>query len=71
MKSICKGVCDVLKPTSTKVTVSRYDQGQKYCTTCCEYVVTESVRCKCCNYVLRVKSHTHKHNKNEMKVSLH
>jgi len=56
MKSLCKGICESLKPLLTDVTISRYDQGQKYCTTCCEYVVCSEIRCVCCKNILRVKS---------------
>jgi len=55
MKSLCKGLCDALKPTGTHAKVSRYEQGQKYCSGCSEYVVCDEIRCICCNGILRTR----------------
>ncbi len=50
MSSPCKGECDRIKESQL---ILGYDNGQKRCTKCQKYVVTQNIRCYCCNNILR------------------
>jgi len=50
----CKGTCDryvAKKPTSG----GRYENGQKRCQVCEEFINWEGLWCPCCHYKLRSK----------------
>lgn len=54
MGRTCKGICILhqAEPTPNKV---RYDMGQKRCTYCGIFILTEKIRCLCCKTILRTK----------------
>jgi len=65
MKFLCKGLCDTLKPIETFVSISRYDQGQKYCSGCAQFVVSDETRCPCCKCMLRLRPRRSRPNNKE------
>lgn len=52
MSSECKGVCDSNTESQLKL---GYKNGQKYCTKCSRYFLTELTICYCCRNKLRTK----------------
>ncbi len=50
----CNGICEMGNCNSQFI--KGYSNGQRYCKTCCAYVLTDSFRCECCNQVLRQSS---------------
>ena len=56
----CKGICVQYKANTRPHTGSRYNDGQKYCRQCQEFVIWDGIRCPCCCYKLRSRpNNTH------------
>ncbi len=74
MAQVCSGYCDRLKKESKTDKLKkfakllpgnlRYSNGQKWCTLCAQYIVTESYLCPCCKTRLR----SNRRNKNRRKM---
>ena len=58
----CKGNCEPKNHLDSQFIIG-YDNGQKYCSTCSNYWITNLPRCYCCNQVLRKTSRYHRHKK--------
>ena len=54
MAQTCKGLCSRLKPKSI-VGNLRYKIGQKWCSLCALFFLTDEVMCPCCKTRLRSK----------------
>lgn len=52
MVNICKGICIRFKATGHKGK-HRYEDGQKLCPVCSEFLRYAGVRCPCCGVKLR------------------
>lgn len=66
--NICKGVCQkfVAKTISGR---TRYESGQKRCSQCSVFMISQDVRCPCCQTKFRLRSrlNTQKnHNEKQM-----
>jgi len=48
----CKGLCVSLKAPTTLNRI-RYSIGQKRCSFCAEFFLTEDIRCPCCSSIMR------------------
>lgn len=59
MSCSCKNICDFVCNKQCQ-RILGYANGQRYCKTCSKYFVTESIRCTCCNQILRKRK---RHNK--------
>ena len=55
---VCKGICEKYKSIKPKLNNSRYQAGQKRCTTCQIFIKWEGLWCPCCGVLLRKKSRT-------------
>ena len=58
----CKGNCEPKNHLDSQFIIG-YANGQKYCSTCSCYWITDLPRCYCCNQVLRKTSRYHRHKK--------
>ncbi len=55
MGQMCKGVCiEYIGPRMQNG--KRYGSGQKRCSYCELFILTDEVRCPCCGVILRTKS---------------
>ncbi len=59
MVSVCSGICKEHKAPKL-LSYLRYGAGQKRCTLCDCYFVTDKMRCMCCSTKLRNKSRSRK-----------
>ena len=59
MGQICYGLCERLKSLSIKNNL-RYKTGQKRCSLCAHYFITDESRCPCCKTRLRTKPRSKK-----------
>lgn len=50
----CNGICENLQ-THSVTTSKKYQNGQKRCTLCDVFLETDSLRCPCCNILLRTR----------------
>lgn len=57
MAQTCNGLCERLKSPSVKNKL-RYKSGQKRCSLCAEYFLTDAPRCPCCTTRLRTGPRT-------------
>ena len=74
MAQTCSGYCDRLKKESKAEKLKkfskflpgnlRYSNGQKWCSLCAQYIITESYLCPCCKTRLR----SNRRNKNRKKI---
>jgi len=55
MAQVCNGLCNRLKPIPLTNDL-RYEMGQKWCTECALFLVTEEYGCPCCKTRLRSKA---------------
>ena len=53
-KKTCKRICQLYKASGMQHNV-RYKAGQKRCTHCQVYMITDMVKCPCCKTTLRTK----------------
>ena len=60
MAQTCKGLCIRFKPSSFAGNL-RYKIGQKWCSLCALFFITEEVMCPCCRTRLRSKPRSKKH----------
>lgn len=51
----CRGICHKAE-TTTKLK-DHYARGEKYCRVCERYMLIFTVRCLCCNSILRTNQH--------------
>lgn len=49
----CKHTCGRWRAPHHQLRESRYENGQKYCSVCCEYLLWDGVYCPCCGAKLR------------------
>ena len=76
MTQVCSGFCDRFKKESKIEKIKkfskflpgnlRYANGQKWCTLCAQYIITEAYVCPCCKTRLR----SNRRNKNRKKISI-
>ena len=52
---VCKGICYRYKASKPFEIKSRYESGQKRCSTCEIFVIWNGKHCPCCGFVLRIK----------------
>jgi hypothetical protein len=52
MSNVCKGICVRYKAVGYKGHY-RYEDGQKLCTVCAEFLKYPGIRCPCCSVKLR------------------
>ena len=57
MGQMCKGVCIRYKGPRIQIS-KRYESGQKRCSYCDLFILTEAIRCPCCGVTLRTKPRT-------------
>ncbi len=60
MAQTCKGVCERQKPVSFTNNL-RYKTGQKWCSLCALFLLTEENTCPCCKTRLRTKARSKKY----------
>lgn len=53
MANVCKGICVQYKALGYKGK-HRYEDGQKRCPICEEFIKWDGVRCPCCCVILRI-----------------
>ena len=54
MGQTCHGLCERLKSISIRNSL-RYTMGQKRCSLCAHFFITDEIRCPCCSALLRTK----------------
>ena len=59
MVMICKGVC-IRHKAPMMANSLRYSTGQRRCTQCDIFFITDNTNCVCCSSRLRYKSHSKK-----------
>ena len=57
--NVCKGICTRFKAIGYKGR-HRYENGQKRCPVCSEFLQCPDVRCPCCGVMLRVTPRANK-----------
>jgi len=53
--NLCKGICSHFKSRHMNGN-SRYGNGQKRCTHCSIFIISQDLRCPCCQTKLRLRS---------------
>ncbi|HEX9844913.1 MAG TPA: hypothetical protein VGA92_00440 [Candidatus Nitrosotenuis sp.] len=55
----CNDICQRYRARQV-TTHSKYGEGQKWCSVCSIFLVSDTIRCPCCNIKLRTKARVKK-----------